>query len=236
MSGSNSHMQVNAIKTRLFREEEDLLPFIREHIPELNDGTVLVVTSKIVALSEGRTAPVDQKERLIKEESTWARKTKYVTMTLKDGMIAASAGIDESNADGKLVLLPKDSYAAAADLRDELKRAYGIERLGIILSDSRIMPMRAGVVGVAVGYAGFKGIKDYRGTPDIFGRELKYTQKNIADGLATAAVVLMGEGSEQQPLCVIEDAPVEFAEAAERNELVIPPEDDMYQPLFEERF
>lgn len=225
-------MIVTPVHTAVFKERDDLVAFIVQHVSKLEEGTVLAVTSKIVALSEGRTAPISEKERLIKEESEWSEKTKYVTATIKDGMLVASAGIDESNADGKLVLLPRDSYAAAAALRDELRKIYAIHSLGILLTDSRIMPMRAGVVGIATGYAGFKGSYDYRGQEDIFGRELKYTRKNIADALATAAVLVMGEGSERRPLAIVEDAPVEFVDKVDRSELVIPIDEDMYRPLF----
>ena len=101
-----------------------------------------------------------------------------------------------------------------------------------MITDSRTMPLRAGVTGVAVGYAGFRGIKDYRGTPDIFGRKFKFSRTNIADGLATAAVLVMGEGSEQQPLAIIKRAPVEFCDRVNRMELRIDIQEDMYRPLF----
>lgn len=102
----------------------------------------------------------------------------------------------------------------------------------MIITDSRIMPLRAGVVGVALGYAGFKGLRDYRGKKDIFGRKLKYTQTDMADALASAAIAVMGEGSERQPLCVIENAPVEFTVRTNKRELLVSPADDMYRPLF----
>ena len=144
----------------------------------------------------------------------------------------AAAGIDESNAQGKLVLLPKDSFVAAAKLHKVLLKKYKIKNLGILITDSRVLPLRAGVVGVALGYAGFKGIKDYRGQADIFGRVLKMTKVDIADSLATAAVLLMGEGNEQKPLAIIEDMPVEFLNKVNRKELIISLEDDLYAPLF----
>jgi coenzyme F420-0:L-glutamate ligase/coenzyme F420-1:gamma-L-glutamate ligase len=128
--------------------------------------------------------------------------------------------------------LPVDSFRAAAKLRTQLKKLYKVKKLGVIVSDSRIMPLRAGVVGIALGYAGFKGVRDYRGKNDMFGRKLKYTSTDIADGLATAAVVVMGEGSEMQPLCIIEDAPAEFRERIDLRELIVRPQDDMYRPLF----
>ncbi len=228
-------MKVVPVKTRVFAEEENLVQFILEHVPTLKNASVVAVTSKIVALSEGRTAVVssdEEKERLIRAESERAIPTKYVMLTVKDGMAMANAGIDDSNGNGKLVLLPKDSYKAAEMIRSELCKHYGIQDLGVLITDSRVQPLRAGVVGVALGYAGLRGVHDYRGTPDIFGRTMKITQTNIADSLATAATVVMGEGSEQQPLAVIQDAPVEFADTVKRSELQINIEDDMYGPLF----
>ena len=228
-------MKVTPVRTRVFKEDEPLVQFITDHIPNLENRSVLAVTSKIVALSEGRTAVVssdEEKEKLIRSESERAVPTKYVMLTVKDGMAMANAGIDDSNGNGKLVLLPRDSYKAAEMLRTQLSEHYGVQELGILITDSRVAPLRAGVVGVALGHAGFKGIHDYRGTPDIFGRTMKITQTNVADSLATAATVVMGEGREQQPLVVIEDAPAEFLDTVDSKELHIDIEDDMYGPLF----
>jgi len=225
-------MKTLAIRTRLFQEGENLEHFIFEHIPHLKDGSILVVTSKIVALAERRTATPEEKVKIIKKESEWAVPTKYVWLTIKDGMFMAAAGIDESNARGKLVLLPKDSFKAAARLRTNLLKHYKVKRLGVLITDSRVLPLRAGVVGVALGYAGFSGIKDYRGASDLFGRKLKMTRVDIADSLATAAVLLMGEGNERRPLAIIEDAPVEYRNRVNRHELIIPVADDLYVPLF----
>ena len=225
-------MKTLAKHTRLFEEGENLESFIFEHIPRLKDGSILVVTSKIVALAERRTATPEEKVKIIKNESEWAVPTKYVWLTIKDGMFMAAAGIDESNAKGKIILLPKDSFKAAARLRMALLKRYKIKRLGILITDSRVLPLRAGVVGVALGYAGFGGIKDYRGSADLFGRKLKMTRVDIADSLATSAVLLMGEGKERNPLAIIEDAPVEFRDRINRKELIIPVADDLYVPLF----
>ena len=94
------------------------------------------------------------------------------------------------------------------------------------------MPLRAGIAGVAMGYAGFKGLKKYQGTPDIFGRPFKYSRVDMADSLATAAVIDMGEGAERRPLAVISGAPVEYCERINKNELEIDVRDDIYGPLF----
>jgi dihydrofolate synthase / folylpolyglutamate synthase len=226
-------MRVRAIRTRVFREREDIIEFVSKQIPRLENGSVLAVTSKIVALSEGRVADAKDKKKLIKKESKWALQTHSEWWwTEKDGALLVNAGIDDSNADGKLVLLPKDSFASAKKLRETLKKHYKLQRLGVIITDSRISPMRAGVTGLALGYAGFKGVRDYRGKKDLFGRKLKVTVTDVADSLATVAALVMGEGAERQPLAIIEDAPVEFVEKVNRREVVIAVKEDMYAALF----
>lgn len=229
-------MQVRALKTRIFREGEDLERFITTHIRRLPERSVLVVTSKIVALAEGRTVPGGGNDRirtrLIKQESDVAIRTKYTWLTVKDGAVLASAGIDESNANGKFILLPKDSYATAARLRMSLKRRYKIKKLGVLITDSRLLPLRSGAVGIALGYAGFKGKRDYRGAKDMFGRVFHVSQTDVADSLATAAVLEMGEGKERRPLAVITEARVDFCERVSRRELAIDWRDDVYAPLF----
>src|SRR3990167_8860098 len=228
-------MNIQPIRTRVFTESEDLVQFIVQHVPVLKNGSVLAVTSKIVALAEGsvvRATNARAKEAIIRAESEWQLQAKHGKLTLKDGLLMWNAGIDESNAKGNIILLPKDSFKVAEQLRRKLSKLYKVKLLGVVITDSRVMPLRAGVVGVALGYAGFRGLRDYRGKDDIFGRKLKFTQTDIADSLATAAVLVMGEGKEQKPLCVIEDAPVEFSEKINRKELTIAPKDDMYRPLF----
>jgi coenzyme F420-0:L-glutamate ligase len=224
-------MIVRAVKTRIFREGEDLVCFIEEHIPKLSDGSILAVTSKIVALAERRTASLADKDKVVVRESTSSLKTKYVYLTLKDGMFMANAGVDDSNGDGKLILLPKDSFKAAELLRKELMKLYRVKKFGVVITDSRVAPLRAGVTGIAMGYAGFMGIKDYRGKKDIFGRKFVFTRTSVADSIAGAVTVVMGEGAERQPLAVIEGAPVVFSPTVNRRELIIPPSEDMYGPL-----
>ena len=120
-------MKVKSIRTRVFQENEDLFSFILQHIKQINEDSILVVTSKIVALSEGRTALYKnekQKIALIKKESDLTIKTKIVWLAFKDGMVMANAGIDESNAKGKLILLPKDSFKSAEILRRKLMHYF----------------------------------------------------------------------------------------------------------------
>lgn len=227
---------VQAFKTSLFKENGDLFTFLDKYLPKIKNKDIIIVTSKIVALSEGRFCVVKnhaEKEAIIKNESDWAMKTKYVWLTIKDGDVLANAGIDESNANGKIILLPKDSFVSAKKIRTYLMKKFRLKKLGVIISDSRLLPLRAGVVGVALGYAGFKGIKNYIGKPDLFGRPFEFSKTDIADSLATAAVLVMGEGIEKQPLALISDAPIEFTDKINRRELKIDIKEDIYKPLFE---
>ncbi|HEY4496736.1 MAG TPA: coenzyme F420-0:L-glutamate ligase [Candidatus Paceibacterota bacterium] len=229
-------MKVTPIKTRIFKEREDILTFIKRYFKRIPEKSILVVTSKIVSYSEDRLKSIENKktkENLIREESDVMMRTKYIWLTIRDNMVMPSAGVDESNANGKIILLPKDSYKSAERIRRELRKYYKLKKFGVLITDSRSMPLRKGIVGVAMGYAGFKGIRDYQGTPDIFGRILNLSITDVADSLATSAVLCMGEGRERQPLALIEDAPVEFVEKTNRKELEINLKEDLYQPLFE---
>ncbi len=221
-----------AIKTKIFPERGNLIRFITSNIKHLKNNSILVITSKIVALSEGRVGVLQDKEKLIISESEWAIKTKYVWLTKKDGQIMASAGIDESNAKNKLILLPKNSYTSANKIRTELLKHYKIKNLGIIITDSRTIPFRAGITGMALGYAGFKGVKDYTKLKDIYGRGFKFSKVNIVDSLSAGAVLTMGEGNEQKPLAIIENSNVIFTNKINKRETQIKLEDDIYFPLF----
>lgn len=228
-------MQVTAVRTDVFEEGADLAAFVMRFIPQVAESTVLALSSKVVALWKKHTVPyesVAQKEALIKQHSRAALKTPLAWLTIKDGMVMTNAGIDESNAQGKLIFLP-DCYACAGELRAALKQAWHVQNLGVVITDSMILPLRAGVIAAAVGYSGFKGVRDLRGKPDIFGKPLKTTLVNVADSLATTAALTMGEANEQCPLCVIQQAPVVFTDKTDRDELKYPATDDLYTPLLQ---
>jgi dihydrofolate synthase / folylpolyglutamate synthase len=232
-------MNVSPVHTRIFNVGESLEDFIFEHVPALAENSVLIITSKIVALAEGRVvACADEAEwkKIIASESDMQLETPHATLTLKDGMLLPNAGIDRSNVgEGVCVLLPGDSYTTAAKIRAACMQKYGVQNVGVVITDSRVAPLRAGTTALALGYAGIVGIRDYRGSKDLYGREMKISRTNIVDSLATAACLCMGEGAEQQPLCVITGAPVIFTnELTDRGEVLIAPEDDLYYPLIEE--
>src|SRR5258708_5455367 len=145
-------MKIESFKTRIFEEGEDIVRFIVEHVKKVPEDSIVAITSKIVSLSEGRTSPNSSKNReeLIKKESDFSLENSW--FSIKDGMIMAAGGVDESNGNGRLIMLPKDSYKSAAFIRASLKRKWKVKNLGILITDSNFLPLRNGAIGVALGY------------------------------------------------------------------------------------
>ena len=238
-------MIVKAIKTRKFLPPQDNLEkLLSENIKYLKEKSIVVVTSKVVAIGEGNCMEVSKtdKDKLIIEESDKYLSRELspeglVIQTIKHNMLIASAGVDESNGDGYFVLWPKNPQVSAKKIWEFLKEKFNLENFGVLITDSRLTPLRAGVVGYAIGYFGFKPLKDYRGKSDLFGREFKMETSNIPDSLASAAVLEMGEGAECQPLAIISDVDYiefiqeEFKPKTPDDDLNIQFEKDMFYPF-----
>lgn len=228
-------MQILPLKTRIFRENEDLFSFVLKYKKKLKENSILVVTSKIVSLSEGRFVNyIDEKQKkdLIKKEGDFFLDDKNILFSVKDSMVMAFAGVDESNGNGKIILLPKNSFKSAEVLRKKLIQKFNLKNLGVLITDSGFVPLRSGAIGMAIGYAGFEGVRNYIGKKDIFGRILKMSKTDVADSLSASAVLCMGEGKERQPFALITDAPVVFTKKINRKEMKISIKKDMYAPLF----
>lgn len=230
-------MQITPIKTRVLQPpRDDLLQVLRDADIELKEEDVVVVSSKVVAIHEGRCVRADEvdKEELVKKEADVYVKqadSKW-RICLKHGTFLAGAGVDESNADEHLILLPAEPHKSARMLRDFFLKEYTLERLGVIVADSHSMPLRYGTLGVALGWWGFEPVAYFTGKGDLFGRPAQFTRINVADSLAVAGVFTMGELAEQTPLCVIRNAPhITFADHDTSGGLLIPPREDIYWPL-----
>lgn len=236
-------MQVTAIKThKITTQDTDIFTILDTYLPHVEENTVIAITSKIIAIAEGSVVEgknVD-KEKLAEEASEYylpKETNKYgFTLSVKNGMFIASAGIDESNGNGVLVLWPKDPWGAAAKIRDHIRKKYTLKNCGVIVTDSKTTPLRWGVTGVGIAYAGFAPLNSYIGKPDIFGRPLHVTKENVLDGLAASAVLVMGEGSEQTPMTLINEIPfVEWQEENPKKEkiaaLKISLEEDVYAAM-----
>ncbi len=229
-------MIVNAFRTRIFNKNDNLFEFIKESIDEVPEKSILLITSKIVALSQGRTISrdaVSKKELVLKEADEVLGESYKTYLTIKEGILIPAAGIDESNAQEEYILWPEDSYKISKELWIALKEHYKIKDFGIVLTDSRCTPLRQGVTGVAVAHWGFKGILNHIGKEDLFGRLIEMSTTNVADCLTSAAILVMGESNESSPLALISEVPqIEFQETVDRNELIISRENDIFAPLF----
>lgn len=236
-------MNIQVIQTdRVTKDTGDIGTLLDKSMHTLEEKSVLVVTSKVVSICEGRIVKIGSvnKDTLIQNEAEYYlphTKSKYdVTLTINHNLLVPTAGIDESNGDGYYILWPKNPQASANRIRGYVVKRFGLSNIGIIITDSRSSPLRWGTTGVALSHSGFLALNNYIGEPDIFGRKLTMTQSNIADGLAMGAVTVMGEGKEQTPLAVITDVP--FVQFQKRNpttqeikNLRIDIADDVYAPL-----
>lgn len=228
---------IDPIQTRIFRAGEPLEDFVVASVPAalVTEGMLLAVTSKIMSLAEGRLADgkLDKKSLVRREADTFLGEIGHgCYLTIKDGLLIPSSGIDESNSEqGDFILYPEDPFRSADLLWRQLRQKWNLKKLGLVVTDSHTMPLRRGVTGICLSYAGFRAVRNMIGTRDLFGRELRMTQMNYADGLAAAAVMLMGEGAESRPLAVIRNSEVEFSDDVDKSEIQIPLEEDLYYPL-----
>ncbi len=232
-------MNIRPIKTSIFTLGESLPKFIARQVSDdfVKERMILAVTSKIVSLSEGRIvsrAEISKTELIKREADIFLGAAGHgVLLTIKEGLLIASAGIDESNsADGHYILYPENPYASAKKLWSALKTEWGLTNFGLIFTDSRTSPLRQGVTGICLAHWGFRGIKNMIGTKDLFGRELRMTKINVADSFAATAALAMGEGAEAQPLALITGADCEFSENTEPAELRMDPREDLYFHFF----
>lgn len=217
--------------------DDDLVDVFLESGHALQERDIFVITSKVVSLEEKRIVPAEQcknKQDLIRDEVDYyvGRGGHNCHLTIKSNALLPTAGIDESNAQGHYILWPKDPFSSAEKLHSRMKKKLRLKDLGVLITDSHTTPFRSGVSGFAVSYWGFKGARCDIGKRDLFGRELKSTFVNVADNIAGPAVLLMGESGERIPFVIIRGAPVEFTEKTNRDELMIPYDEDIYYPIF----
>ncbi|MFZ2545130.1 MAG: coenzyme F420-0:L-glutamate ligase [Candidatus Saccharimonadales bacterium] len=236
-------MNCKPIKTRRVSPSElTLEELIDESVTSFQNNSILAITSKVVSLCEGNIVSIKEtdKESLIEAESDYylsAEHSKYGHhFTITNNTLIAGAGIDESNGDNVYILWPKDTQQTANTIRRYIMDKYNLTCFGVIITDSTCQPLRLGTTGIVLAHSGFHALRNYIGTPDLFGRPFGVTQANIAGGLAAAAVLVMGEGAERLPLCEITDLDfIDFQkDDPTDNELSlmsIPPEDDLFEPF-----
>jgi coenzyme F420-0:L-glutamate ligase len=242
-------MEIYPIKIPKKNEGFDLFGTIVDSKFQFQTGDIVAISSKFVSMGESslidlKNVEVTKRARTLASRFKMDGKIAQVTLqesdyivsgipgfllTINDGMIAPNAGIDKSNCpQGKIVLYPKDSFKTASDLRKKFFKKFGI-KVGIVISDSRLMPTRIGCTGIAVGVSGFNPVEDQRGKRDLYGRKLKVTFKATADCLATMAVFMMGESNESIPVVVIRGASVRTTQRKlSMKDMTVNPKIDIY--------
>jgi len=161
----------------------------------LQDGDILVVTSKIVSKAEGRQVAATDREDAITSQTVRLVARRGTTRIVENplGLVLAAAGVDSSNTpEGTVLLLPEDPDRSARELKLALEARFGIQ-LGIVISDTLGRPWRQGQTDAAIGAAGVRVLDDLRGTVDAAGRTLEVTVTATADELASAADLVTGK-------------------------------------------
>ncbi|MBI3762455.1 MAG: coenzyme F420-0:L-glutamate ligase [Chloroflexi bacterium] len=219
----------------------------------LEVGDVVVVAQKIVSKSEGRAVKLSEVKpspRAIELAEAAQKAPGFVEVVLSEsrevmrvrpgtlivehrlGFVCANAGVDRSNVaphddEEWLLRLPEDPDSSCARLREQLRSATGVE-VGVIVNDSHGRAWRNGTVGVALGAAGVPGLLDLRGHPDLFDYALQVTQVGLADEIAAAASLLMGQADEGQPVIHVRGVPYSLRDGNAR-ELIRPKELDLFR-------
>jgi coenzyme F420-0:L-glutamate ligase/coenzyme F420-1:gamma-L-glutamate ligase len=203
---------------------QTILAALQRQRLRLETGDILIVTHKVVSKAEGRVVRL-REVRASRPAQRWARRygldERVVELALGEsrrvvrmqhgvlitetaqGLVCANSGVDVSNVDGgkSAVLLPKDPDASAARLRAELKKKTGRE-IAVLITDSFGRPWREGLCQVAIGVAGMKATRDFRGQRDPHGYKLRVTEEAVADELA-ALGALAGDKLSRTPVCLV---------------------------------
>jgi len=213
-------------------EGDDLARLILEALARvpmpLATGDIVALAQKIVSKAEGRSvaladvtpsdrarelAQIADKDPRVVElmlgESTEVVRARPGVIIVRHrlGLVLANAGIDHSNVgpdgDERVLLLPRDPDRSCALLRARLREATGADVATVII-DSLGRAWRNGTVGTAIGVSGMPGLLDLRGEPDLFGRRLQSSELGLADEVAAAASLLMGQSNESRPVVVVQ--------------------------------
>ncbi|WP_443067761.1 coenzyme F420-0:L-glutamate ligase [Streptomyces sp. NBC_01351] len=212
------------------RPGDDLAELITTAAPDLRDGDVLLVTSKIVSKAEGRIVEADSREDAIDAETVRvvARRGPLRIVENRQGLVMAAAGVDASNtAPGTVLLLPEDPDGSAAAIRAGVRDALGVE-VGVVVTDTFGRPWRAGLTDVAIGSAGVRVLDDLRGGTDSHGNPLSATVVATADELAAAGDLVKGKAA-GLPVAVVRGLGHVLGEGSTARDLVRAPADDMFR-------
>jgi coenzyme F420-0:L-glutamate ligase/coenzyme F420-1:gamma-L-glutamate ligase len=217
----------------------------------IQNGDVLVATHVAVSKAEGNIVNLDKivpskkaneiakktgkdpalVEVVLRESKDIVRMRDSVLITeSRQGFICANSGVDRSNVEGErnVAPLPRDPDLSAKRIRQEMKKLTGCD-VAVIVSDTHGRPFRMGEVNVAVGVSGLKPIRDRRGEKDLFGYVLRIKQTAIADELASAAELVIGQANEGIPVAIIRGYNYPKSDTAKATELVRSREKNLFR-------
>lgn len=224
---------------------------LRDTGEKIRDGDIIVIAQKLVSKAEGRhrrLSEVQASEQAVELARATEKEPAMVQLVLDEsrsilrhrpgviiaehklGMVLANAGIDRSNVeqDRDVVLLfPEDPDASAAALKRQLDDAFGCA-LGIVIADSVGRAWRMGTIGMAIGCAGLEALVNLRGREDMFGRVLEVSEHAVADAVAAAAELALGEADEATPVAVVRGLGAGHSTQDSRV-LLRPPAEDMFR-------
>ena len=252
-------MELIPVSTPIITSKDDLFEVLLEAFKKnkvtLQDSDIVTIATKIVSITRGLLIhredvvvsdkakeyakitglPAEFMEVSIQESDEVFGACKGALLTKWDGHLMPNAGADQSNApDNTMIILPKDPSRIAREIQEFLQQEFKC-RIGVIIGDSRVQPLRRGTSGIALGVAGFVPVIDDRGRHDLYGREMKMTRRAIADNLASACTAVMGESDESIPIAIIRNAPVEFSDQSfDSSEMWFPPDECMYMAIFDQ--
>lgn len=234
-------MQYIAVPTRIMTPpKDDLFAVLVESLPALQEGDVVLISSKVVAIHQGRTvriSDVPNKQSLIKGVSDVVIAREYAPSTplcIAHHTFLGAGGIDESNGNGYYILPPDTIFTFAEEVHEFLLIHHSLTKLGVIITDSHSAPFRYGATGIALGWYGIEPIEDHKGRTDLFGRAIKYERSNIVDGLAAGATVVSGEVDECIPVVIARGVPrLTFVKGNTKDELFVPFSEDYFRVLYE---
>ena len=185
-------------------------------------------SKKALKLSEKYKVSSEIIELILRKKVVILGGAEGVLATLNNGVLIGNGGLDRKNVEkGYIVYWPDDPDEEAYKIRKGLYEKLGIW-LSVILVDSHVNPLRRGTTGIVIGLAGFNPLKDYRGKEDLYGRKIRFTIQNIADELASAAHIYMGEGVEETPFVYVKNPPITFCEHCTSEMLKLNPSECIY--------
>ncbi len=232
-------MQYIPIKSRVMQPpQDDLFAVLDESVTDMKEGDILLVTSKIVSIHQGRCVPEAgaDKRALVMQEADYLiegyEKYNLSPLAIKHHALFYAAGIDASNAAGHYILLPDKPFDIAEAIWKQLVAKFGTKKIGVIITDSHSQPMRVGAVGVSLAWWGFHPTESHKGKKDLFDRLLQFSVTNIVDCVAAGAGAVCGETNESTPFVMARAVPnLVFTPLDTRHEVFKAPKDDIYYPL-----